>query len=138
MKEFDLTPFNFHIFEGKPYVAIDPQSAEENDRLEKLLEANALCAKVFKRALKGMKPGSIAMLIEPRQVGWTRTGECVLLVVEGSYGRLPDGKAQINGHWYVVRVPESGFEELKAALAEEMEDRKRHMSNRGYLYVSPA
>jgi hypothetical protein len=69
------------------------------------------------------------MLIEPRQVGWTPQNEVVLVVVEGAYGVLPDGQSQVNGHRYVVRVPESGFEELKADLTTELQDRQRQMSD---------
>jgi hypothetical protein len=98
---------------------------------EELVGANAICTEVFKERLAGMKPGNISMLIEPRQIGWTPQNEVVFVVVEGAYGVLPDGKPQVNGHWYVVRMPEHGYEELKTDLAAEMEDRKRRMSNRG-------
>jgi hypothetical protein len=69
------------------------------------------------------------MLIEPRQVGGDIAKRGGVSCVEGSYGILPDGKPLVNGHWYVVRVPENGFEELKTDLSAEMEHRRRKMSS---------
>jgi hypothetical protein len=129
MKKIDLCGFNFHIFPDKSYVVVDPQSDAEDRRLNDLVDANAICREVFKQQLAKAKPNTIHFLIEPRQVGWTPQNEVVLVVVEGACALLSDAKSRVNGHWYVVRVPESGFEELKADLGAAMEDHRRKISS---------
>ena len=65
-------------------------------------------------------------------MGYTVTGEAVLVVVEGAYGKhSANAKPSVNGHWYVVRTTVEGFEELKADLTEELENRKKLVT--GYL-----
>ena len=85
-KEIDCSGFNFYCPEDRTYFIFDPQSREENDRLDALLGATDL----WKAAIEKHKneiPAAVSIMVpfaELHPVGWiSSTGEVVSVVLHG-------------------------------------------------------
>jgi hypothetical protein len=141
LKELNLTGFDFETpeIDNRPrsYMVAscmfsdDPAYAEQAKKLGELVEAEKIYMAVLKERFKDAKPNAISVCSEPKQVGWTATGEAVLVVVEGAIGKFShNAKPQANGHWWVARSNAEGFEELKADITQAMAGRQRELNER--------
>src|SRR5258708_13244146 len=95
MKEesIDCTGFNFYTQPDKGYVVFDPQSQEENDRLDALLGATPLWQTTIAKRRKEFPPktgknGTIMPFTELHPIGWTDTGDIVAVILSGPMPHL--------------------------------------------------
>jgi hypothetical protein len=130
MKEslLDCSGFNFYCPENRGYVIFDPETEEENDRLDAVLGAASIWKSVVakqrdKVAAPTVGIGSIHAFTELLPVAWTRNNEVVAVVVTGALGFV-DGKLNISAQWFAVRFPVQAEAELKSDLQTELEQRK--------------
>jgi hypothetical protein len=74
---FDCTGFNFHCPENKSYIFFDPQTQQENDRLDTLLGATKLwnaSIEKHRNEIPSSEKGFISPFTELKPVGWTTRG----------------------------------------------------------------
>jgi hypothetical protein len=125
-KPIDCSGFNFHCPENRSYVIFDPQSQEENDRLDSLLGATPLWEKTIAQKRKEISTTETAMIspfTEYHPVGWTETGEGVLVVLAGAIAKHGN-QILHKGQWFAVRCRPENAAELQQDLMEELEKRK--------------
>jgi hypothetical protein len=71
----------------------------------------------------GRGVGSIHAFTELSSIGWIGNDEIVAVVVAGALGFV-DGKLNISGQWFAVRLPIQAEAELKSDLQIELDQRK--------------
>jgi hypothetical protein len=139
IKEINLTGFDFESpdLPGEPrsYLVAtcmfsdDPKYADQAARLAKLVNAETIYRKVLEKHFANTESNALSIFSEPVQVGWTSTGEAVLVVVEGAFGRpSPEMPPQANGHWWLVRTTLNDYEELKADITKALEERRKEIN----------
>jgi hypothetical protein len=128
MKDINPAGFNFHCPDNRSYVIFDPQSQEENDRLDTVLGASTLWkSSIAKRfdALRKTDGTMIQPFTELIPVGFVATSdETVAVVLAGVIAKY-DGGIQHTGQWFAVRFREDAVAELKEDLRTELSQRKQ-------------
>ena len=123
----DCSGSNFLCPENRGYVIFDPESQEENDRLDQLLGATKLWQQTLEKKRKTMgrhtQRVAICPFSELHPVGYTETAEAVCVVLAGNTGK----EFQATGQWFAVRVTAGGEAELLKDLQEEIEVRKQKL-----------
>jgi hypothetical protein len=130
---FDCSGFNFHNPNPpRGYLIFDPQSEEENNRLDTMLGATALWQSAVEkqrnqvsRSGKGVH-GPIDLFTEFYPVGWADNDDVIAVIVSGSMGYI-EGKLHVNGQWLAVRLPASAEAELKADLEADLKLRHANL-----------
>jgi hypothetical protein len=128
MKDINPAGFNFHCPEKRSYVIFDPQSQEENDRLDVLLGASKLWERSIAKkvnALRKTETTTIQPFTELIPVAFiAASDEFVAVVLAGAIAKY-DAGIQHTGQWFAVRVREDAVAELKEDLRTELEQRKQ-------------
>jgi hypothetical protein len=120
-KEIDCSGFNFHCPENRSYVIFDPQSQEENDRLDALLGAKAIWEAAVQKYKSEASPGRAVPFVVLKPVGWTSTDEVVSVVVQGVIG-MHDDKSLGSGGWFAVRCKPGTESELQSDLQARLKE----------------
>jgi hypothetical protein len=127
----DCSGFNFHLQPDKGYVIFDPQSQEENDRLDQLLGATELWNASIEKKRKEIDLSDkrfIAPFSELHQVGWTENNEIVAVVLAGAIGTgTRYDQIMTTGQWFAVRLLAEAEAELKADLTAELKLRQKNV-----------
>jgi hypothetical protein len=130
---FDCTGFNFHNPDDPPrgYIIFDPQSDEENNRLDAMLGATALWQEVIAKQQKQVDPGTdqignLTAFTELIPVGYSPTGEIIAVVVQGHMA-LAEGKLMVDGAWFALRFPPEAEHEVKADLTANLKERQAYL-----------
>jgi hypothetical protein len=101
MKDINPAGFNFHCPDNRSYVIFDPQSQEENDRLDTVLGASTLWkSSIAKRfdALRKTDRTMIQPFSELIPVGFVATSdETVAVVLAGAIAKY-DGESSTPGN----------------------------------------
>ena len=122
-KEIDCSGFSFHCPDDRSYVIFDPQSQDENDRLDALLGAKAIWEAAVKKYKNEASPGRAVPFVVVQPVGWTSTDEVVSVVVQGVIG-IHDNKSLGSGGWFAVRVKPGTEAELQSDLQARLLETK--------------
>jgi hypothetical protein len=120
-KEIDCSGFNFYCPDDRSYVIFDPQSQEENDRLDALLGAKAIWEAAGEKYKSKASPGIAIPFVELHPVGWTATDEVVSVVVQGVIGTV-EGKNLYSGGWFAVRCKPGTETELQSDLQAKLKE----------------
>jgi hypothetical protein len=127
VKKIDCTGFHFHCPDDRAYVIFNPQSQEENDRLDALFGATPLWKESLekKRAkFQRLNQARIEPFTELYPVGITPSAdETVAVVIAGAAAWLND-QFHSQGQWFAVRFTERTVVELKTDLRAELVRRK--------------
>jgi hypothetical protein len=127
-KEIDCSGYHFHCPENRTYVIFDPQSQEENDRLDAALGATELWEAVIEtHKSEFFAEGNFMVpFAELHPVGWTSTGEVVSVVLQGVIGQS-NSEGGFSGGWFAVRSRVEAEAELRTDLEAKLNELKAYL-----------
>jgi hypothetical protein len=118
-----------HCPAGRSYSIFDPQTQEENDRLDPLPGATKLWEATIQKRRRSIQADGLTQICpfsELHPVGWTQSGEGVAVVLAGAIVKTKD-QIQGTGQWFAIRVAAGGEDELLQDLEAEIESRKQRL-----------
>jgi hypothetical protein len=128
-KVIDCSGYNFYCPEDRTYVVFDPQSQEENDRLDALLGATQLWDAAIKERKRKMRASAnyVEPFAELHPVGWTScTGEIICVVLQGVFAKHSVA-VQSRGVWFAVRSKVEAEDELHADLQARLDETEAYL-----------
>ena len=129
-REIDCTSFNFHLPQDRSYAIFDPQSQEENDRLDALLGATPLWQAVLEEQFADLEKAGGGSAIQPFSwlipVGKASTSEeAIAVIVVGAVALYKGERQEASGQWFVLRYRPETREELIGDLRRELSAREK-------------
>ena len=129
----DLTGFHTYSPPDLPFIALDPQSQAENDRLMALLKVDKLIEALAKTVEKP-KEACLPFYASWHTVAQTDSGRAVVVALQFALVRLNPKKKKgpywrQNGQWVAFTVEPDDYEELQAEVESKFKQYRQHLES---------